>query len=76
MHAGIRSDALAGGDVARGAAWAAVRTADVNLAALERAGAVETVDARHELAARRDAVRRRLDARATDLDPREQGDPA
>ncbi len=53
-----------------GAAWAAIRTADVNLAALERAGADERV----ALAARRDAVRRRLDARAapgptTDLDP-------
>lgn len=75
VHAGIRSDALAGGDVARGAAGAAIRTADVNLGALERAGAEET----GELVARRDAVRRRLETRVTheqEPDPREQGDPA
>ncbi|TQJ08292.1 cyclodeaminase/cyclohydrolase family protein [Lapillicoccus jejuensis] len=79
VHAGIRSDALAGGDVARGAAWAAIRTADVNLAALERAGADETT----ELVTRRDAVRRRLETPGTHdphqqqhQDQRKQGDPA
>lgn len=54
---GIRSDVLAGGDIIVGAARAAVRTADINIAQLERLGAA----AAFELRVRRDDLVARLE---------------
>lgn len=48
----IRSDVVAGRDILRGAAAAALRTADINLRALERAKSPEAIDLRR----RRDAL--------------------
>lgn len=56
----IVSDVLAGRDLIRGAAQAAIRTADINLSALERRGAEAAV----ALRTRRDAASRAVDDRS------------
>ena len=54
---GIRSDVLAGRDLTVGAARAAIRTADINIAQLERLGSAAAA----ELRSRRDALAARLE---------------